>query len=223
MAEVCARSKILEAAGEVFAEKGFKAATIREICTTAGVNLASVNYYYGDKEQLYLEAVKLAHPGRLEEGEVEWPDDMPVADRLRIYLRGFLDRLAKDNDSSWQVRLFRREIIQPTPFCRETLQEYFSSRFSVLEKLVEEILPPSIPAWQRRRMCFSIVGQCVYFRAAKNVVSMVIGEEEYDSHYNAEDLTEHILRFSLSALGVQKPFLPQDGPLEDRRDAEIGA
>ncbi|MBN2292969.1 MAG: CerR family C-terminal domain-containing protein [Pirellulales bacterium] len=223
MSEVCARSKILEAAGEVFAEKGFKAATIREICTNAGVNLASVNYYYGDKEQLYLEAVKLSHPGRLGEGETALPEDIPVAEKLRVFVRGLLDRLAKDNDSSWQVRLFRREIIQPTPFCRETLEEFFRSRFSVLEKLVEEILPPGSPAWQRRQICFSIIGQCVYFRAAKNVVSMVIGDDEYDSHYNTENLTEHILRFSLCSLGLQKPFSLEDRPLEDRFDAEIGA
>ena len=177
-----ARDKILQAAGEVFAQKGFKAATVREICATAGVNLAGVNYYFGDKEQLYLEAVKLAHPGRLQEGEAALPEDEPVEERLRFFVRGFIERLAKESDSSWQMRLFRREIIEPTPFCRETLKEYFRGRFSVLEKIVEEVLPPAMPAWQRRQMCFSIIGQCVYFRAAKNVVSMVIGEEEYDAH-----------------------------------------
>ncbi len=222
MAGIYARNKILEAAGEVFAEKGFKAATIREICSTAGMNLASVNYYFGDKEQLYLQAVKLAHPGHLEEGEAVWPPDMPVAERLRAFVRSFVERLAKESDSSWQMRLFRREIIEPTPFCRETLKEFFRGRFSVLEKLIEEILPPNVPVWQRRQICFSIIGQCVYFRAAKNVVSMVIGEDEYDAHYNTEDLSEHIMRFSLAALGLQKPFFLEDGLLEGRLDAEVG-
>ena len=222
MASICAKNKVLESAGEVFAEKGFKAATVREICARAGVNLASVNYYYGDKEQLYLEAVKLAHPGRLEEGEGTWPEGMTATDRLRIFIKMFLERLAKENDSSWQVRLFRREILDPTPFCRETLKEYFLDRFSVLEKIVTEILPPATPAWQRRQMCFSIVGQCVYFRAAKNVVLMVIGDDEYETHYNTHDLTEHVMRFSLAALGVQKPFFLENESPPKLPATEVG-
>ena len=222
MACVCARNKVLEAAGEVFAEKGFKAATVREICSRAGVNLASVNYYFGDKEQLYLEAVKLSHPGRLDDNELTWPKGMNQADKLRVFLRGFLERLAKEGESSWKVRLFRREIIEPTPFCRETLKEYFLNRFSVLENIVEEILPPSTPAWQRRQICFSIVGQCVYFQAAKNVVSMVIGDDEYDTHYKTENLAEHVMRFSLAALGLQQPFSVVGGLPGEQQAREIG-
>ena len=210
MADTCARSKVLEAAGEVFAEKGFKAATVREICAAAAVNLASVNYYFGDKKNLYLEAIKLAHPGRPDPADETWPKDMPVAERLRKFVGNFLGRLTKEGDSSWQMRLFRREIIDPTPFCRETFQEYFRARFSVLMKLLTEVFPPEMPVWQRRQMCFSIIGQCVYFHAARNVVSMVIGEDEYEAHYNVEELTDHILRFSLPAFGLQKPFYGVD-------------
>src|SRR5689334_18729350 len=48
------RTRLLDAAGQVFAENGFKAATVREICRRAGAkNIAAVNYYFRDKEQLY--------------------------------------------------------------------------------------------------------------------------------------------------------------------------
>ena len=56
------RDRLLMAAGEVFAEKGFDKATVREICQAANVqNIAAVNYYFGDKERLYIESVKRAH------------------------------------------------------------------------------------------------------------------------------------------------------------------
>jgi AcrR family transcriptional regulator len=53
--------RLLEAAGEEFAEKGFEGAKVRSICSRAGVNNAAVNYHFGDKEQLYVQAVLEAH------------------------------------------------------------------------------------------------------------------------------------------------------------------
>ena len=46
--------RVLEAAGEVFADLGYRAATVRQICEKAGANIAAVNYYYGDKERTLL-------------------------------------------------------------------------------------------------------------------------------------------------------------------------
>ena len=59
------RERILQAAGEEFANGGYAQATIRAICCKAGVNVAAVNYYFGDKERLYIEAVKHAREALL--------------------------------------------------------------------------------------------------------------------------------------------------------------
>ena len=47
------KARILEAAGNVFARKGFEAGTVREICQLAEVNLAAINYHFGDKRRLH--------------------------------------------------------------------------------------------------------------------------------------------------------------------------
>src|ERR1700683_3182024 len=52
------RTKLLDAAGHVFADFGYQAATVREICARAGVNIALVNYYFGDKLELYTEVLR---------------------------------------------------------------------------------------------------------------------------------------------------------------------
>ena len=52
------RERLLQAAFEVFAEQGFKTTTVRDICSQANVNIASVNYYFGSKQELYNEVCR---------------------------------------------------------------------------------------------------------------------------------------------------------------------
>lgn len=47
------REKILDAAFSAFAESGFNGATTRDICRRVGVNVSTLHYYWGDKEQLW--------------------------------------------------------------------------------------------------------------------------------------------------------------------------
>ena len=94
------QARLLESASYIFAEKGFRDATIAEICERAGANLAAVNYYFRSKEKLYIEAWRSAfeeairkHPP---EGDAEETD--PPEKRLRARMAAFIGRaLDRDN------------------------------------------------------------------------------------------------------------------------------
>src|SRR5690606_1390985 len=47
------REQILRAAAEVFAEKGYAGARVRDIAARAGVNAQLISYYFGGKLGLY--------------------------------------------------------------------------------------------------------------------------------------------------------------------------
>jgi len=51
------KEKIILAASELFAEKGYKATTVREICSAARTNISMISYYFGSKEKLYREII----------------------------------------------------------------------------------------------------------------------------------------------------------------------
>ena len=88
------RDRVLSAAGPIFARQGFEGATIREICAAAGVNLASVNYHFGNKETLYLETVKLAHEQKLLRVPLpELPQETSREEKLENFIRTILNRL----------------------------------------------------------------------------------------------------------------------------------
>ncbi|MBK1878099.1 TetR family transcriptional regulator [Pelagicoccus mobilis] len=50
--------KLIEAAEREFADRGFHGASVRDITTRAGTNVASINYHFGSKEELFLAMIR---------------------------------------------------------------------------------------------------------------------------------------------------------------------
>ncbi len=201
------RDRILNAAGPVFAEKGFQAATVRDICHEAGVNVAGVNYYFGDKERLYIETVKRARQIRGQQVPMpDWPPGTPTEEKLRQFIFTMLKRMLGVTAAPWQPRLMMREILSPTAACKELVQEYFRPDFNLLLGILDEVLPPDTPLHKRQQIGFSIVGQCVFYRMAGEVVALLLSDEERMEHYSVEDLAEHISQVCLASLGLGPPL-----------------
>jgi AcrR family transcriptional regulator len=196
------RQRLLDAAGEAFADKGFKAATVRDICRKVQVNLAAVNYHFGDKEQMYVEAVKLAHCAR-EFIPPDWPPGTLPAVKLRHFVRQMLTNLLDPNRPDWHGRLMMREMADPTAACAAVVEAYIRPVATRLMEIVGEILPPGTDPVDVHLACFSIVGQCLYHRVHKPITLQLVGEAEYAT-YDVGRLAEHIARFSIAALGVKE-------------------
>jgi AcrR family transcriptional regulator len=206
MSDTDTQGRLLEAAGEVFAEKGFEAATIREILSRAGVrNLAAINYHFGDKERLYVEVVRTIARMQLQQHPMPaWPPNTSPADKLRTFIASFVDRLIIDQQPAWHGRLMMRELFQPTAACVEFVREYVRPNFEMLQRILGEILPAEVTEVKRHQIGFSIVGQCLHYRLVRPVIKLLVGDEEFRT-YDARRLTEHICHFSLAALGLETP------------------
>ena len=203
MAADDARTRILNVAGPIFAHKGYEAATVREICDQAEVNLASVNYYFGGKEHLYVETVKQAHPITLSEIRMpDWTPSTPPETKLRDYIHTMMKRMVEVETAPWQPLLLMREMQQPTAACLELVQGYFRAEFQLLLGILDEILPSDTPQHKRHQIGFSVVGQCVHYKVGRHAIAMLIDEDELKEHYGTEQIAEHITEMCLAALGV---------------------
>ncbi|HYW78849.1 MAG TPA: CerR family C-terminal domain-containing protein, partial [Thermoguttaceae bacterium] len=116
------RQRLLEAAGEVFAAKGYQAATVRDICGRADANLAAVNYHFGDKERLYVEAVRQAHSSGHDEPSPNWKSQTPPQAKLGDFVRRLLTRLLDPLRPAWHAKLMAREMIEPSAACIDVLE-----------------------------------------------------------------------------------------------------
>ena len=214
-----ARLQLLNAAGPIFAERGFQAATVREICRAANVNVAAVNYYFGDKECLYLESVKLASKQQVERFPLpRRPPESTAEIRLYDFILTLLTRLL-DNDQPWQTRLMMREVLRPTSACRELVEGHMRPHFELLLRVLGDLVPAETPPNQLRQIGFSVVGQCLHYRVASSVISMLTPEDELASCFSTEQLAEHIWRFTLAALAGDGPSTWRP-PTDVRHDGE---
>lgn len=197
------RHRLLEAAGEVFADKGFRAATVREICDRAGANLGAVNYYFRDKETLYVEVIKHVHHSE-EEPDLEWNPDTPPEAKLRDYLRQMLTRILDQPRPAWHSRLMIREMAEPTQACGPFVHSFLRARYELLGSILAELLPPETPVEERHLAAFCIVGQALHFKFLKSIGPLLVGEQEYRT-YDVDRLADYVTRFSLAALRHLRP------------------
>ena len=192
--------RILEAAGTVFAQKGFENATVREICQLAGANVAAINYHFGDKQRLYVETMKFAHSSRAEQVPYpDWTKETPAEVRLTDFIRTMLTRML-GGGSTWHAQLVLREITRPNADCESLVRDYIRPQFELLLAILAELLPAETSTRERHLTAFSIVGQCLHYRAAHNAIRLLVSADEFAS-YDPESLSQYIAAFSLSALG----------------------
>jgi len=194
------RDSLLDAAGAVFAEKGFDAATVREICHKADLNIAAVNYYFRDKKALYIEAVKLAHCSGGQLPQFEAPADVPPEQLLEEFIREMMGMMLDEVRPTWHIELMMREMARPTDACVELVGSFIGPMFETLKRIIGPLLPPGLSEFELNLHGFSIVAQCLLYRYHRPIGRILVGEEMYASLFDVDRLTRHITDFSLAAL-----------------------
>ncbi len=194
------RERIAEAAGEIFAERGFDGTTVRDICQRAGANIAAVNYYFGDKQRLYIEAVVRAHCWRMEQARLpEWSEGTPAETKLLDFITTFFRRVLTGPEDTWHTRLMMREMAHPTAACAELIQSSIRPQFEILLSILRDLLPADVSDDQLRLTAFSIVGQCLFYHFADPVVRNLLSDEQY-SELSVSTLAQHVFDFSLNSI-----------------------
>ena len=191
--------RLLEAAGEVFAEHGFHRATVRQITERARVNVAAINYHYRDKAELYAAVLRTCHcaaselggPCRFEKGK--------PADRLRAFIDWFLRRLLHPDRPKWHGVLMAREMAEPTGALAGLIEEVTRPQAAELRRILMDLGAGALGEERLTLLGLSIVGQCLFYVNNRPLIEALVPKFR-KSPPSIETLVNHIHTFSLAGV-----------------------
>jgi len=195
------RQRLLEAAGEIFAEQGFRKATVRDICARADANVASVKYHFGDKEKLYSEILRFAHGCAIEKypPSLGLPADAPAEKRLYTFVLSFLQRLLDEGRPAWHAKIMSREMAEPTVAMDMLVEEQVKPHFGFIRQVIVELLGPKAPEETVRLCAQSVVGQCLFYHFGRPVAERLFPQRTFGLK-DAPRIAEHITRLTLAGI-----------------------
>ncbi len=193
------RERLMQVATEIFAQKGFQAATTREICELAQSNMAAIHYHFGDKSGLYKSVLQMPLEQFSQMTENFDRIEGSFRDRMRALYRGVLGPIINpDPMFAHHLRIHFRELVDPTVAGREAFELTtlpFVQRLIVLlaVQLKAEQSEPDV-----MRLAFAMLGMAMDLYSAKPCIDVMAPNLFKDQA--AFDL--HIERLSGYACGM---------------------
>lgn len=204
------RERLLLAAREVFADRGFKDAKVRDICARAGANVAAVNYYFGGKDKLFIavlsEYMQAAH--------ARFPTDMGLApgatpkERLHAYVRSLLYKFLGDSDPLYEKLgiLLTTEMLDPSEAFSEITERFIVPQHDVLLCVVRDILPPGAAERTVHLCAAGVVGHCLLFETMRQLIRRMCPEMALEN-LGVEMLAGFICEYALAGIERMKTFV----------------
>jgi TetR/AcrR family transcriptional regulator, regulator of cefoperazone and chloramphenicol sensitivity len=199
------RERLLRAAEKLFAERGFRATSVRDITSASRCNLASVNYHFGGKLALYREVLKRRMRALRERRIRSMHDALAAAgDRadlemlLRAFTTAFLEPHLDESQGRVLMQLFSRELLDPL-LEANTLQKEMVD--PVERSLIEAMRAVGVGLQGRaaRRCVQSVVAQLAHAIRMRGMPGAASARTRED--FDFSQIVDHIVRFSLAGIG----------------------
>jgi len=189
------RDKILTAAAEVFACRGYRGGTVAEIAAASGINGALISYYYGGKAELYRSAWDFAYQRAAGKYPVDGglDDAAPAVKRLHGIIASAIARRSDPENRENEIML--NELSSPTGILDDVHARSFADLRRVLRKAVGDILGSGIAEEEQRLAVLSIFSMCII---PVKQIQKLEGNPAYV--YQTEERIRHVYNFAMAGL-----------------------
>lgn len=202
------RQKLINAAIHIFAEKGFRDATVREICRKAGTaNVNAVNYYFGSKEQLYRQVLEMIFAEYDRQTPEDFSDQTPE-EQLKSYIATFCRILYREGGSDANTILVE-EFTKPSPFLEEMVDTFNRPRVKRLVTMYKNLLGKGATDDMARDCMVSVSGQLLYHSFARPVFFRLF--PGYFTDHSHEQWASHVFKFTMGGIEAYRGELKAKG------------
>lgn len=169
------RSKILDAALDVFSSHGFRGATVDQIAQAAGLSKPNLLYYFPSKEAMHVALLSGLLDTWLDPLRAMNPDGEPVEEILGYVRR----KLEMSREFPRESRLFANEILQGAPRIEEALKSELRDLVDEKAKVIEHwIASGKLAQVHPKHLIFSIWSLTQHYADFDVQVRAVLGDEE---------------------------------------------
>jgi len=197
------QDRLIEAAEELFCQRGYNDTSVRDIAAAADCNVASVNYYFGGKDSLYLEIWR-RRLAQMRESRLASIDRVmssggqpQLEELLRSHAVSFFEPLIEGDRQCRFINLMAREMIDPHLPREMFVAEMVNPVMSAMSKALMEICP-----WLNETtsgvVILLMVGQLIHAVCARELFEQSGQSDQFK--LNLEDIVEHIVKFSAAGI-----------------------
>lgn len=194
---------LLQAAAPIFAHKGYALARIRDIATSAGTNIAAVNYHFGSKEGLYISVLRRLISQAIDSFPLAGPPGTTQAapeTRFSRAISSLVRRVTAAVSVDILSEIMVREMAYPTAALDQIARELIRPQFQQMSGIITELLGPVAKQRDIQTTTFSVAGQCLFYLLARPLIEQLAPQALPGSEADLERLSLHITQFSLAGI-----------------------
>ncbi|WP_348697236.1 CerR family C-terminal domain-containing protein [Duganella fentianensis] len=167
------RIRLLQAATRLFGNQGFSRTSTREIAQAAGANVAAISYYFGDKAGLYQACfASMCEPAPDNIAQFDQPH-YSLRQSLDAYYRQLLAPLLAGEDAQQLVRLFYREMLEPTGLWEREIHNNIKPEHLALVNVLSRHLGLSQPDDRVHRLAYALVGMAIQLLVGRDIIHTI--------------------------------------------------
>ena len=204
------KTRILDAAEKLFAERGFSETSLRLITSKAEVNLASVNYHFGSKKELIRAVLARYLDVFMPSAAIEInrlhhaPEHASLNEIFSALIKPLLElNKVRNGGTIIFLQLLGRGYIESQGHLRWFITTHYGEHLATFVKAVGASAPHIPPAEMFWRLHFTL-GTIVFTMASADALNE-IAAADYGEHNNTEAIIRKVIPYM--AAGVAVPVL----------------